>query len=111
MSQVKFSFDVIEYGQRYTVQSYYGEYRNLMVLLRDKLFIDNFGECGGIGRCATCMVRVDNIKGISQGKDRNEPVTLAKKGIKDDTIRLSCQLLMTPDLDGATIEIVDQYEM
>lgn len=102
-------FTVIEYGKPITVQSYTNEYRNLMILLRDKVFVEEFGECGGLGRCATCLVRATGLKGTATQKERNEPVTLLKYGIEDNAIRLSCQILITSDIDGSTFEILDQY--
>lgn len=40
-------------------------------------------------------------------KERNEPVTLSKFGFEDDPIRLSCQILIKADLNGAVIEIFE----
>ena len=99
-------FTVIEEGTEQIMETYYGEYRNLMALLKDKLYLDSFGECGGVGRCATCIVKTSGIKGKSAIKDRNEPATLSKMGHKDKSIRLSCQLLITKDLEGSIIEIL-----
>ncbi len=99
-------FTVIEEGTEQIMETYYGEYRNLMALLKDKLYLDSFGECGGVGRCATCIVNTSGIKGNSAIKDRNEPATLSKMGYEEDIIRLSCQLLITKDLEGSCIEII-----
>lgn len=75
--------------------------------LKDNLYLDDFGECGGVGRCSTCIVKTNRIKGNSLLKERNEPVTLSKMGYTDDNIRLSCQLLISDDLNGAEIEILE----
>lgn len=88
------------------METYTGEYRNLMALLKDKIYFDYFGECGGMGRCATCIVRITGSKGNSNKKERNEPATLSKCGYKASNIRLSCQILISSDLDGATIQIL-----
>ena len=37
-------FTVIEEGTEQIMETYYGEYRNLMALLKDKLYLDSFGE-------------------------------------------------------------------
>jgi ferredoxin, 2Fe-2S len=96
---------VLENGTEQTIETYNGEYRNLMELLKDKLYFNYFGECGGMGRCATCIVSTTGLKGSSVIKDRNEPITLARYGYKDEqNIRLSCQLLISADLDGARVE-------
>ena len=78
-----------------------------MFLLRDTLGLDSFGECGGVGRCATCVINAEGITGDSFIKERNEPTTLKKMGYEEESTRLSCQLYITPDLDGATITILD----
>jgi 2Fe-2S ferredoxin len=102
-------FTVIENNSKQLIETYPGEYPNLMFLLRDKLYLEAFGECGGVGRCATCIIKASGISGNSVTKERNEPATLSKIGYEDDNIRLSCQLLVTKDLDGAAIEIIESY--
>ncbi|MEO6901640.1 MAG: 2Fe-2S iron-sulfur cluster-binding protein [Bacteroidia bacterium] len=99
-------FTVTLNGSKQVIETYEGEYRNLMVLLRDELYIDGFGECGGTGRCATCVIKITGIKGSAKLKGRNEPNTLAKMGYEEEDIRLSCQIYITEDLDGAEIEVV-----
>jgi ferredoxin, 2Fe-2S len=100
----------IKYGNAlFEVETYINEYRNLMLLLRDQLILDEFGVCGGMGRCGTCVINTENIKGDSANKDRNEPVTLTKMGLDISTFRLSCQLLINDDLNGAVIEIIEDY--
>lgn len=37
--------------------------------------------------------------------ERNEAATIGKAGLADEAIRLSCQLLINEDLNGAVIEI------
>lgn len=100
-------FTVIVDGSEQIIETNIGKYRNLMSLLKDEFYLDPFGECGGVGRCATCIVKTSGITGNSAIKDRNEPTTLSKMGYKEDTIRLSCQLLITKDLEGSNIEIID----
>jgi len=102
-------FTVKHDGHVSQFETYPYEYRNLMVLLRDNFSIDSFGECGGMGRCATCIIKAINIKGDSIIRERNEPVTLSKMGYHDPSFRLSCQLNITADLQNAEIEIIDSY--
>lgn len=99
---------MVESGNTFSIETFENEYRNLMVLLKDKFYLDLFGECGGMGRCATCLVRGSGIRGKSALKNRNEPATLSKIGCTDNSVRLACQLLITHDLDGAHIEIFPQ---
>jgi 2Fe-2S ferredoxin len=100
-------FTVIDNEHRYPIKVKHGSYPNLMFLLKEQLSLDSFGECGGVGRCATCVVKTIGIKGNSSQKERNEPVTLQKLGYEDKTIRLSCQLYITPDLEGSEITILE----
>ncbi len=109
MTRSTIKITVLENEAEQTIETYKGEYRNLMELLKDKLYFDCFGECGGMGRCATCIVHVTGLQGSSVKQDRNEPVTLARYGYKDESeIRLSCQLLISADLDGARVSVLEE---
>lgn len=101
-------FTVIENGTTEIINTYVGSYRNLMFLLKETLCLDEFGECGGMGRCATCVVKTIGITGNSATKERNEPATLSKYGFENENIRLACQLNITKDLDGAIIELISE---
>lgn len=107
MTQKPIQFTVIDNDYSELIETQQGSYPNLMFLLRDKLGLEGFGECGGVGRCATCIITTEGITGNSILKDRNEPATLSKMGYEDESTRLSCQLYITSDLDGATITILD----
>lgn len=93
-------------GNGHSINTYKNEYRSLMVLIKDRFYPDVFGECGGMGRCATCLVRLIAVKEIP-GMDRNESSTLSKQGIIDPCIRLSCQLFVDASLHECTILILD----
>lgn len=103
----KISLFVIENNNKNAIETYVNEYASLMFLLKDKLFLDDFGACGGVGRCATCIVDIKGIKGDSNRKERNEYTTLNKIGCLEGTIRLSCQLYVNDDIDGSHIEILN----
>jgi len=90
----------------FSVSTYRNEYRSLMALIRDKLCPDGFGECGGMGRCATCQVQLINANAPAD-MDRNEQSTLGKYGISDPATRLSCQLLVDAALHQATVVVLD----
>ena len=100
-------FTVIEDGIETEIETYDGEYKNLMFLLKDQLVLDSFGECGGMGRCATCVIKIQGLTGEAIVKDRNEPVTLSKFGLTDENLRLSCQLLINQDLNDVEIELIE----
>ncbi len=101
-------FTVLENGKQHGIKVKHGSYPSLMFLLKEELGLDSFGECGGVGRCATCVVETIGVKGDSAIKERNEPVTLQKMGYHEDNIRLSCQLYITSDLEGAEITILEE---
>lgn len=96
---------IINAGDAHLVKTYLQQYRNLMVLLNNSIYLENFGECGGQGRCATCMVKAIGLRGSANTMERNEAATIGKAGLEDEAIRLSCQLLINEDLNGAVIEI------
>lgn len=103
----KIHFTAVENNSKKQVATYNGEYLNLMELLKDNFYVDDFGECGGVGRCSTCVVKTNRIKGKSLLKERNEPVTLAKMGYNEENVRLSCQILITDDLNGSEVAILE----
>jgi len=92
--------------EEYVVKTYLNQYRNLMVLINNNIYLEDFGECGGQGRCATCMVRVSGLKGNAGKMERNEKATISKLGFWESNLRLSCQLLINSELHNAVIEIV-----
>lgn len=98
---------IINAGDRFVVKTYQHQYRNLMVLLNNNIYLEDFGECGGQGRCATCIVKVSGLKNKIRATERNEATTLNKAGVSEAGIRLSCQILITEDLHGALVEIMD----
>lgn len=99
------SFTIINSGKEQLMSTYEYEYRNLMALLKDKLCLEDFGECGGMGRCATCMVEVSGLKGRANTMKRNEETSIRKTGLPYLNIRLSCQILINEDLEGAVVNI------
>lgn len=93
-------------GEKYELQTYEGEYRNLMVLLSDKIYIEGFGECKGMGRCGTCIVQVEGLPPEVNTLYRNEESTLFKTGIRQPNIRLACQILVDKNLENVTVQIM-----
>ena len=87
------------------VNCYANEYRNLMALINEKIYVPDFGECKGIGRCGTCLVRIENVQDLP-AKDRNEQSTLFKCKQGEEFVRLACQIMINEQLDGACIYIL-----
>jgi 2Fe-2S ferredoxin len=100
-------FAVLYEAEEHHIRCYSNEYRNLMALLRDKLFPDDFGECGGMGRCGTCLVRVEGASSQLYDSYKNEATTLSKMGVTEAGVRLSCQIQIDDDLKNTIIRILD----
>lgn len=94
-------------GKAHSITTYPYEYRNLMALIYDKIYIDDdFGECKGMGRCGTCVIQILNPKQEISFFERNEAVTLEKMGIYDKNIHLACQITLNENIDGLEIEVL-----
>ena len=100
------NFIIYHEGKSYPVSCYEGEFRNLMVLINEKIYVEDFGECKGIGRCGTCLVIIDSY--MLPKPERNEASTLQKVAIKLPGVRLSCQLMITKELNNTKITIVEE---
>jgi ferredoxin, 2Fe-2S len=80
-------------GKDYSIRTYWHEHRDLRALIKEKLKLGGFGQCGGLGRCGTCLVHVgQNLK-----DGDNTP-----KGYK----ALACHLPISDDLSNAFITIL-----
>lgn len=97
---------IVNVGEEYVLKTYLHQYRNLMVLLNDRMYLENFGDCGGQGRCATCLVKGVDLRGNARTMERNEAATINKTGLSETGYRLSCQLLINENIDGAVFEIL-----
>ncbi|HWB90627.1 MAG TPA: 2Fe-2S iron-sulfur cluster-binding protein [Puia sp.] len=97
---------VIADGEERMLTTYPGEYRSLMMLIYDRVYVDGFGECRGMGRCGTCRVAIDGDPETLTGMDRNEEATLAKEGYVPGEVRLACQVLLDEQLDGRTVRVL-----
>ena len=54
------------------------------------------------------MVKAVGLRGNANKMERNEAATIGKAGLGNEAIRLSCQLLINEDLNGAVIEIAGE---
>ena len=65
------------------------------------------GECGGNSSCATCHVWVrDEFRGLV-GEPGDLEDDLLDLGVSErrDSSRLSCQIVLTDELDGLTVDV------
>ncbi|TDG35902.1 2Fe-2S iron-sulfur cluster binding domain-containing protein [Pedobacter changchengzhani] len=93
-------------GFLHEVETFPNEYRSLMALIFDRISPDDFGDCLGMGKCATCLVQIKNQHHPLTTFDRNEQTTLKKHGILEDGFRLSCQLQIDENLNNLQVEII-----
>jgi 2Fe-2S ferredoxin len=65
------------------------------------------GECGGVCMCATChvYVRQEFLGKLPPIQDTEEAVLEVTNAERLPNSRLSCQIRMTEELDGLTVEI------
>lgn len=65
------------------------------------------GECGGNASCGTCHVWVREEFRPLLGEIEEMEEDLLDMGVTDrrDSSRLSCQVPVTPELDGLTVDI------
>ena len=91
--------------REYELNTYPNEYRNLMEMLKDKLYSEDFGDCRGVGRCGTCAVAVLSEAVPLDEPDRNERTTLSRCGFHPPEIRLSCQILLDASVHGLRVKV------
>jgi 2Fe-2S ferredoxin len=67
-------------------------------------------ECGGACACATCHVWVaeDWVDRLVAPSDEETEMLDGAFAVDDRRSRLSCQLLMTPELDGLELELAPE---
>jgi 2Fe-2S ferredoxin len=67
-------------------------------------------ECSGSCMCATCHVYVDDAFASLVGEPQSvetEMLQLAASELRAES-RLSCQIIMSPTLDGITIKVAER---
>ena len=101
---------VILDSEEYLIETFPHEYRNLMMLIYDRMYPEDFGECKGIGRCGTCHIQVRNDNGKLRGASGNETATLSKTPFVRESSRLACQIPIDEKLDGVVIRLITENE-
>ena len=84
--------------------------KSLMLAAQSQGVDGILGECGGQAMCATCHVYVeetylDRLPEMSE--DENEMLEEAAAERRPNS-RLSCQIPITDDLDGITLEVPEE---
>jgi len=94
-------------GEETTVEA--DEGLSVMEAIRDNGFDELLALCGGCCSCATCHVHVDPAfadKLPEMTEDEND--LLDSSDHRDENSRLSCQLPLTPELDGLRVTIAEE---
>ncbi|MDP9430834.1 MAG: 2Fe-2S iron-sulfur cluster-binding protein [Actinomycetota bacterium] len=95
-------------GQERTVDAVVGE--SVMTTAVKNGVPGIVGECGGNASCATCHVWVRDEYLSLVGEPNETEDDLLEMGVSDRRAgsRLSCQIAMSPELDGLTVDVAPQ---
>lgn len=93
-------------SEEHNIQTFQGEYRDLKCLIADRLFTENFGDCGGMGRCGTCIVEIEGLRASAAALKRNESTTLGRSAQNGQNIRLACQIPVDDSLSNLIIKVI-----
>ena len=96
-------------GSRHAIDAEDGDV--LMQIARRNNFSGILAECGGVCSCATCHVHIDPswVDKVPPMEEMEQEMIDFAEGV-DATSRLSCQIKITPELDGLIVHIPEsQY--
>lgn len=83
--------------------------QSLMEVLRNNAFDEVLALCGGCSSCATCHVHIDaQTLAMLPPMSDDENDLLDSSDHRNALSRLSCQVAMTPALDGMTVTIAKE---
>ena len=81
----------------------------LMQTITDAGISDLLALCGGVCSCATCHVHVDGkFLSALAPMSEDESALLDGSSHREANSRLSCQVRMSPDLDGLRVTIAPE---
>lgn len=82
---------------------------SVMEVIRDNGFDELLALCGGCCSCATCHVYVDpDFAGDLSPRSEDEEDLLDSSDHKTEASRLSCQIQVTPAIDGLRVTIAPE---
>ncbi len=94
-------------GEKTTIDTVAG--LNVMEAIRDAGVDELLALCGGCCSCATCHVYVDPaFAGILPAMSEDENDLLDSSDHRQETSRLSCQLVISEDVDGLRVTIAPE---
>lgn len=89
----------------YVLEAYPYSYPNLMVLILDKLYPPDFGECKGRGQCGTCHIHILDYPHEFEERSGNENNTLSKMASTRANSRLACQIMVNSKINGLRVKV------
>lgn len=105
-NQEAITINVMVDGEEQVISTFSNEYRSLMALINDRLYSDGFGECGGMGRCGSCLIVITSHTDSITRLDRNEKETIRRMNISNPDLQLSCQIVIDHNLDGCNVVVM-----
>jgi 2Fe-2S ferredoxin len=82
---------------------------SVMEVIRDHGFDELLALCGGCCSCATCHIHVDPaFAGLLPPMSEDENDLLDSSDNRDETSRLSCQIMFSDALDGLRVTIAPE---
>jgi 2Fe-2S ferredoxin len=82
---------------------------SVMEVIRDHGFDELLALCGGCCSCATCHIHVDPaFAGLLPPMSEDENDLLDSSDNRDETSRLSCQIIFSDALDGLRVTIAPE---
>jgi ferredoxin len=96
-------------GQTHSVQAPTDMNMNIMEVVRMYELAEEgtIGVCGGMAMCASCQCYVLNDIELPRMTDDEDAMLSEAFHVKSSS-RLSCQINVTPDLDGLELELVPE---
>ena len=91
-------------GERHTIEAEAG--KSLMMNAVDNAVPGIDADCGGACACGTCHCFVEDAwRQVTGDIDAMEDAMLSMRPDRGDASRLSCQIDVTPDMDGMIVRL------
>ena len=82
---------------------------SVMNVIRNAGYDELLALCGGCLSCATCHVHVDPaFMGLLPAMSPDEDDLLDSSDHRNENSRLSCQILLRPEIDGLKVRIAEE---
>ena len=91
---------------RYQIDYKRWEYPNLMELITNTYYSE-IGACRGRALCGTCIVKVIDRKDLKEVNSKQEKYTLIVNNSNEKEHRLSCQIVLDEQINGAVFRVMD----